>query len=477
MLAICLETSCFSTLEFFMATTEIPNIMNTSQSQVYRKSMDIQTDAHLSKLTGLSLRKNFSWNLIGNIVYSGCQWAMLVVLAKLTNTEVVGRFALGLAITAPIILFSQLQLRGIQATDAKGEYNFGHYLGLRLLTTVIALFLIIGVALANGYPFETALVIIAVGFSKAFESVSDVYYGLMQRYERMDRIARSYLIKGPLSLAVLSIMVYLTSDVFWGVVGFSTVWGVLLLTYDLKNAGATLNEFKATITNNKNTSKQMWPVFNRRKLLRLVWLALPLGIVMTLLSLNTNIPRYFIESHFGESKLGIFAALVYLIVAGKTIVMAMGQAVVPRLSIYYAKGEINPFKKLMFHLLGIGFFLGMGGVLMALIIGRPILILLYRPEYAEHTIVFVWLMVVGGLSYVASILGYAMTAARYFKAQLPLFIIVTLTTYLASLWLIPKYALLGAAFSLLAGTLVQILGSGIIIVIVLKNLKKQLFHA
>ena len=43
--------------------------MNTSQSLVYRKSINIQTDVHLSKLTRLSLKKNFSWNLIGNIVY------------------------------------------------------------------------------------------------------------------------------------------------------------------------------------------------------------------------------------------------------------------------------------------------------------------------------------------------------------------------------------------------------------------------
>ena len=31
----------------------------------------------------LSLRKNFAWTLSGNIVYSGCQWGMLIALAKL----------------------------------------------------------------------------------------------------------------------------------------------------------------------------------------------------------------------------------------------------------------------------------------------------------------------------------------------------------------------------------------------------------
>jgi O-antigen/teichoic acid export membrane protein len=150
----------------------------------------------------LSLRSNFSWTLAGNVVYAGCQWGMLVVLAKFGSPEKVGQFALGLAVTAPIIMFSNLQLRAIQATDARREYRFGHYLALRLATMALALFVIVGIACT--YRLESALVILAVGLSKAFESLSDVVYGLLQFHERMDRIALSMMIKGPLSLAALS---------------------------------------------------------------------------------------------------------------------------------------------------------------------------------------------------------------------------------------------------------------------------------
>ncbi len=34
------------------------------------------------RVRGASLRWNFSWTFVGNIIYSGCQWGMLVVLAK-----------------------------------------------------------------------------------------------------------------------------------------------------------------------------------------------------------------------------------------------------------------------------------------------------------------------------------------------------------------------------------------------------------
>src|SRR5690606_40180926 len=66
----------------------------------------------------LSLRVNFSWTLAGNIVYAGCQWAMLVVLARLGRAEMVGQFALGLAITGPVLMCTNLNLRSVPATDA-----------------------------------------------------------------------------------------------------------------------------------------------------------------------------------------------------------------------------------------------------------------------------------------------------------------------------------------------------------------------
>ena len=145
----------------------------------------------------------------------------------------------------------------------------------------------------------------------------------------------------------------------------------------------------------------------------------------------------------------------------------------PRLSTLYAKGEIKRYKRLMFRILSIGTILGVGGILIAVGAGKTILKFLYHTEYADRAHIFVWLMVAGGISYVASILGYGMTAARHFKAQLPLFVLVTLTTYLASIWLIPKYALTGAALSLISGALVQIIGSWIITVFALRTVKKS----
>mgnify|MGYP000645735256 CR=1 FL=1 len=100
---------------------------------------------------GLSLRRNVSWTLVGNLIYTSCNGGMLVILAKLGNPMMVGQLALALAITTPVFTFSNLQLSTVQATDAKYEYLFSDYLGLRVITMALALLVILGITLMVKY--------------------------------------------------------------------------------------------------------------------------------------------------------------------------------------------------------------------------------------------------------------------------------------------------------------------------------------
>ncbi len=93
----------------------------------------------------LSLRQNFAWTLPANLAYAVCQWGILVVLAKVGSRELVGLFVLAMALTSPIFVSASLKLREIQATDQTGQFRFGDYLGLRLLSTVLALLVVAGI--------------------------------------------------------------------------------------------------------------------------------------------------------------------------------------------------------------------------------------------------------------------------------------------------------------------------------------------
>ncbi|MQA31284.1 MAG: oligosaccharide flippase family protein [Luteitalea sp.] len=413
-----------------------------------------------TQATALSFGTNISWTLAGNLVYTGCQWGMLVVIAKLGSPELVGQFALGLAVTAPIMMLSNLQLRGVLATDAAEKYAFADYLSLRLLTTALALIAMSGVVAVVGYQRETALVMMAIGLMKALENLSDIAYGFLQHRERMDRVAHSLILRGVSAVVAVWLGVYLTGSLLVGCLGVATAWAVVLITYDLRPARFSTRSHTESRLVVRPHEQLNW---NWTRIADLALLAAPLGFVMMLISLNVNIPRYVIQHYSGERSLGIFAAVAYLMIAGTTVVGALGQSASPRLARCYARGDLAGFRRLILRLIAIGGLVGAAGTSLAVFWGHQILGTLFRPEYADAADVLVWMMAAAAIGYVASFLGYGLTAARLFKAQPPLFGTVTAVTTVAALILVPRYGLVGAAWAVLLGTVAQSLGSGLIL--------------
>lgn len=420
-------------------------------------------ERHNSSFARLSLRANFSWTFVGNVVYAACQWGMLMALAKLGSPGMVGVFALGLAITGPVFMFSNLHLRNIQATDARQQYQFRDYLGVRLATTMLALLAIAGITLAVGYPWETGVVIVAVGCAKACESISDIFYGLLQRLERMDRIAVGMMLKGIASLLALTAGVYLSGSVFWGVVGMAGAWAAVLAFYDIPQglyalrrapvspASAALHERVAIIA-------------------RLAWMALPLGFGILLVSLSTATPRYFVERMLGAESLGIFAAIAYIQVAGTTVISALAAAANPRLAQHYVRNDAHAFRALLYRLVAIALALGGASALVAWLIGGWILTLIYRPEYAAHNHIFVLVMIAAGIGYIGWFAGDAMTAVRRLRAQALLFLAMTIATVGACAWLIPLFGLTGAALATMVTSVIHAAGGLLIVEHALRTL-------
>lgn len=385
------------------------------------------------KVRALSLRVNFTWSLIGNVIYAASQWGILVVLAKVGTPETVGQFTLALAICAPIVMFTNLQLRAIQATDANELYEFGHYLGLRLVMSTLALVTITMVAVASSYGPVIVLTVAAIALAKAFESISDITYGLFQRHERMDRVAISMGLKGPASLLIIGLTVWWTGSIVLGAAALALTWLTLFLLYDLGKARelAPIN-----------------PLLHTRRLWQLAKEAMPLGVVMLLLSLSTNVPRYVVEDYLDVGMLGIFAAMAYLIQAGNMVVTALGSAASSRLANLYAQGDSSGFNRLLIKLIGIALLLGAGGIFLSLAAGKELLSFLYTPEYSEHATVLTWLMFVGAVQYVGTFFGTAVTAKRRFKVQVPIHGVRVLLTWVLSIFLIHDFGLVGAAWAM-----------------------------
>ena len=425
-----------------------------------------------------SVTRNFSWSFCGNFVYAVCQFGMLMALAKIGAPEMVGQFAIGLAVTTPVMAFANLKARGIQASDARREYRFSEYLLLTLIMSGIGLLVIASTALAGGFHRETALVILLIGVGKALDVISDTYYGRYQQYEQMDRIAKPLMFNGVLSLAALALGVYVTGSLIVGAAGWAAAKALTLALFNLRGQAVSPEECgPARLDGEYQRPRANGSRKRGRPLARamsLAWLILPLCFTAMLLELKANTPRYFIERWLGEQELGLFAAMAFLMLPGTSVgVAALSQAAGPRLARYYAQGDVRSYLALLLRLVGIGLLGGLVAVLVVLFAGRAVMTVLYSREYAEHGSVLLLVAIEAGLGFVSSLMLCGMTSARFFRPQAPLTAATVAVTVVGCLWLV-GYAgqgLPGAALASVLAALFQLFGSVVIIILAVRDVR------
>jgi O-antigen/teichoic acid export membrane protein len=393
-----------------------------------------------------SLRNNFAWTFVSNMFYAGCQWGMLSAIAKLGNPTIVGEFTLGLAISAPVFMFSNLQLRAVQATDVQAECRFADYFTLRLLTTLLGLIVIVALLPFAAASSAVGLAILLVAVSKSVECMSDVIAGLLQREERLKLVSISLIIRGCGSVLAFSLTFAYFRNLALSIAAMSGVWLAVVLFYDVPNAKALIGHGDGFFR------------FDARELWRLILLGLPLGWVATFGSLNANIPRYFLQHYLGLAEQGIYASLAYLIVAINLVVGALSVSVTTRLARLFAEGNHKQFVQLLTKLSMLGVLIAAVGVPSTFLVGRPLLTLLYRSEYADHVGLLALLVGTAGINTIGAFLFCGVTAARSFRVQAPVYFVQMVVGVAGTALLVPRWGMIGAGVGLLLSAMTIVLG-------------------
>ncbi|MGB2569151.1 lipopolysaccharide biosynthesis protein [Micromonospora citrea] len=384
-----------------------------------------------------------TWSMLGVIVAQLAQWAVIVLLSRLGTPEMVGQYALGLSVSAPIILLAGFALRTVQVTDTGHLFSFNDYLRLRMSGMVVALVLIGVLAALVGEAH--GVIVLLVGVAKALDAVGDIYWGLFQRHERMRPIAISMMCNGLITIVAVVSLLMLTGSIKWAVVGSvvgSLVGSIGYCAWAAKPLGAAA--WTAGVAHDVPPSD---PLVALRRITRLAVIAAPLGIASGLVSLSVNLPRYFVEHVAGAAALGIFAALANVVLVANILFAALYQVLLPRLTWLSAAGDLSAFTTLTLKLvLGT---LSCGAVAVAAVaaIGPVTVRVVYGSSYDGQTTVLILLTVAAVLSGVVFFLNGALSALRRFGNQLIASLIMVAVAAVGGYLLVPRFGLIGGAWS------------------------------
>lgn len=397
-----------------------------------------------------SLRSSFSWLLWSGILYGLVQWLILVAMARTLSVEDVGTFTLALAVSAPVTMLCNLQLRSLQATDSLGTFDFSDFFALRagLATASVPVTALIGLAFTTSN--NTPLICLLVGVAKALESISDVIHGYYQRRELVRLIAYSLLVKsGALVVFVVPVLVA-SHSLRAAAISQAVAFGITLVAFDLRwLRGAGGRELHILPVE--------WPV-SAARIRRMARLGMPLGFSAAAGSLKINMPRYFLQAHAGASALGFFGAVSYLNIALGRIVLSLNTAAAARLADSFHQDRAV-FKGLLRRLILVIALLGLGGVALAAIAGKELLGAFYGPQYSSYSVALTLVLLAAAFAGLAQTFQLVLTISRKTKIQAYAAAASLVTGLAASAFLVPRWSVLGGAIALAATFGVEMLVS------------------
>lgn len=374
------------------------------------------------------------WLLAGNAVEAAVKWGMFIAAIRLLDVEEAGFYALGLAVAAPITLFSNMKLRSLYVTD--GEQRFPLYRKVRTRFSLLvmgALFLIGGLCYS-----EIWFLLMLIGLSKVLELQSDLYYAVPHRIGDLAIIGKRMIQRNLLAGGAFVTALWST-----GSLALSLAVQVLVQTVWVYVAERPLSSGMDSSEDRSN-----WRI--------LLASALPLGVVQVVQSIYANMPRYAVENMMDAEALAVLSAVFYVTTAAALFMNGVSNAVLPALAKSLSKQDLHAFRRLFHRRLGVMVLLA--GIILVLVswgYGGTILGILYGQAFKNFGPLLTLMAIGSAVGMIGWNYETALMAAGEVRIQ-PKLAIILLIVSVPVLWLsVGSWGLEGAAWAFVGLSVLQ----------------------
>lgn len=270
------------------------------------------------KPTDLSWAKTTTWLLSATVLRNVGLIVILVMLARLTNQETVGRYAIALAITTPIFVMGQLGLKNVYLTMQR-DFRFRSYLTIQVMTAAAALLLSVGIVFVFNRDLLVTVTLVAV--VKVADTLSEFFSAPLQKYHAAPRIFLAYLASAVLGSGVTGVALVVTQQLDIALAGLACTSLFVALVLMLWPAR------RLTAQHENAAHSALLPRLDRTSILRA---GFPMGVAGAILALVSSMPQYFLARDHGEATVGYFVVLLYIFAIVDIFSGTLTQAWIPR---------------------------------------------------------------------------------------------------------------------------------------------------
>lgn len=399
-------------------------------------------------------KKNVLWNMIGTTFNAFNSLFFMMIVTRINGLKSSGVFTLAFSLACLLCLIGGYEGRVYQVTDVKNEYSDIEYIVHRAITCVIMMVVVIFYGFIMKYDAYKFIITISLCLMKCFEVFSDVFYGVLQKDDKLYIVGISLFLKSIFSVVSFIVIDLITKNLLVSCLILDLVWLVLFLVYDLPKSKRIIQKDSYSFSN----------------VLRLFKTGFFSFAILFLSVYLVNAQKYALDGVVEESLQAIFG----MILMPATIISLAGQyllqPILNTMANLYSNGEKKEFNKIVFKALLLIVAFGVVCVIGAYILGIPVLNILYSvhiDDYKLHLLIIIF----GAILYsMSTLLSAALTTVRYTFVQFIVFSISSVIAFVISQILIGQFSIYGAAIAYLITMACQFILYVIIYIVIMKKI-------
>lgn len=404
-------------------------------------------------------RDSYLWNMIGSVLQAFQSVVFLMILTRTVGLVQAGIFTIAYANANLFLTIGKYGMRYYQVSDVQEQYSFKEYAYSRGATVIAMMAVSFAytcyAAVTNGYSSEKFWIIIWMCLYKAGDAIEDVFDGNYQQKGRLDIAAKVLVFRTGIAVLIYAIGLILLQNQLYALV-IATIISYVLMVW-------VLHYTETVFCDNKKTMRI-------EQIIQLLKSCFPLFIGGFLSFYIVNAPKYAIDAQLSDEVqacYGFIAMPVFVIGMLNNFIF---NPLLHSMAVLWGKRDISTFIRRILLQIGVIVLITIVCIIGAWIIGIPVLSWMYHTNLEPYKTELLILLAGGGFLGLAGLLNAMITVVRFQKSVAWGYGVVALLAFLLSDPVVRMYGIMGAAalYTILMGGLSMCFG-GFLIVGIWKN--------
>ena len=385
-----------------------------------------------------SIQFNSFCYTMGTLCSSATSVLLMLIVTRMLGIIDAGIFSISYSIAQLMLTIGWFSTRSFQVSDIKEEYSFSNYFLLKIILSVISIIGGIIYSLILKSDLYTFLITLLCCIFNLGDIFADFFSARFQQIDRLYLAGISYVLRTVGYCIVFFVSILLLKNLALSIILSFIYSCVELLLFDYPY----IKMFSTIQINLKNDAK---------KLFSLVIACFPLFLSSFVTTFIINIPKNAIQMNYTQDIQAIYNILFMPSSLVNLFCMFIFVPLYTRIARLWSNGDIKHFKKMILKVLSLVFVISLVIIMVAYLLGIPVLEFIYGVRLDDYKNAFMILMVAGCITGLNAVLEFIVTVLRKQRYILFVYIVSLICAQLTIYPLMNKFGFVGSTLDYLLG--------------------------